>query len=86
MKQDKESISDDDFVIQWWVEYIEADALDREIMVKNLPARIDLVRLLSDPEIDEDVKEQFSIMQLGALFGDCVDNCLYLFGKKDGDE
>jgi hypothetical protein len=85
MKQEKET-SDDDFVIKWWVEYIEADILEREEMIKKLPARIDLVRLLSDPEIDEDVKEHMSVMQFLALFDDCVDTCGYVFSKKDEDE
>jgi hypothetical protein len=86
MKQEKEKISDDDFVIKWWVEYIEADASERDEMVKCLPARVDLVRLLSDSEIDEDVKEQISIMQFGSLFSDCVDTCGYVFSKRCEDD
>ena len=73
--------NDDEFVIKWWVEYIEADSLDREKMVKELPARIDLLRLLVDSEVDEEVKEHICVMSLMSLFDDCVDTCGYVFSK-----
>lgn len=80
----KEQKSDDcnPWVVKWWLEYIEADTLEREEMIKKLPVRLDYERVISDEDVDEEVKERISILHYLSLFDDCVDACYYKF-KED---
>lgn len=77
--------SDGSFVIDWWVEYINGDLLERHRLVEDLPARKDMVSLLSNPDVDFETRDYASVSLLLALFDDAVETCYYEY-KLGGDE
>lgn len=87
MKQEEtiKERNDGSFVIDWWVEYINGDSLERHRLVEELPARKDMINLLTRSDVDYELKDNVSVSVLLALFDDAVETCYYEY-KLGGKE